>query len=157
MGYKKFIEEMKINEGYDKKADRVSLLSIHASKGLEFKYVFVCGFEDGNIPFIKKGQDPSINSPRGGSPDSVGITRTDSVEPGQGEEKRLLYVAMTRAKNQLTLIHAKKRNKLEQKPSRFEALICKSKFLIKQEDFQAKKIEIRREKYKQKKSQLKLF
>ncbi len=138
MGYKKFIEEMKINEGYDKKADRVSLLSIHASKGLEFKYVFVCGFEDGNIPFIKKGQDPSINS-------------------GQGEEKRLLYVAMTRAKNQLTLIHARKRSKQEQKLSRFEALICKSKFLIKQEDLQSKKIEIRKEKYKQKKSQLKLF
>ena len=56
----------------------VSLMTIHASKGLEFPVVFVAGCEDGVVPFLKPGDEP--------------ISLEDL-----GEERRLLYVAMTRA------------------------------------------------------------
>ena len=66
--------------------ENVSLLTMHASKGLEFQCVFIIGCEDGLIPY-------SLFD-RCGSPD---------------EEERLLYVAMTRARKYLYLSHAQKR------------------------------------------------
>ncbi len=63
-------------------------MTIHAAKGLEFSYVFIIGCEDGLLPytiFTKHGCD---------------------IE----EERRLLYVGMTRAKKMLFLTHARKRN-----------------------------------------------
>jgi len=63
-------------------------MTMHASKGLEFPVVFITGCENGLIPFIpkeKKHQDVQ-------------------------EERRLFYVAMTRAKQELYLSHAEKRN-----------------------------------------------
>lgn len=68
----------------DIKADRVSLLTLHMAKGLEFKTVFIAGFDDGLIPYIKNGE-------------------TD-IE----EERRLFYVGMTRAKETLYLLSARK-------------------------------------------------
>ncbi|MCK5541651.1 MAG: UvrD-helicase domain-containing protein [Desulfobacterales bacterium] len=68
-------------------AEKISLMSIHASKGLEFPVVFVVGCEETFIPFSKNGKT------------------IDNIE----EEKRLFYVAMTRAKDILCLTHAKKR------------------------------------------------
>ena len=68
-------------------AEKVSLMSIHASKGLEFPVVFVAGCEESFIPFSKNGKT------------------IDDIE----EEKRLFYVAMTRAEDILCLTHAKKR------------------------------------------------
>lgn len=70
----------------DDRADRVRLMTLHASKGLEFPVVFIAGCEDGIIPHMIKGQRTDIN-----------------------EERRLLYVGMTRAKRYLYLTHAKKR------------------------------------------------
>jgi len=85
---------------YDPRADRVSLLTIHSAKGLEFETVFIVGVEEGLIPII-----------------SAQSTRELS------EELRLLYVAVTRAKSRLYLLSAKKRvlrgTVSEQKPSRF--------------------------------------
>ncbi len=72
---------------YDTRGEKVSLMTMHASKGLEFPVVFITGCENGLIPFIpteKKNQDID-------------------------EERRLFYVAMTRAKQELYLSHAKKR------------------------------------------------
>ena len=68
-------------------AEKISLMSIHASKGLEFPVVFVAGCEESFIPFSKDGKT------------------IEDIE----EEKRLFYVAMTRAKDILCLTHAKKR------------------------------------------------
>ncbi len=68
-------------------AEKVSLMSIHASKGLEFPVVFIVGCEESFIPFAK--DDKTI----------------DDID----EEKRLFYVAMTRAKDILCLTHAKRR------------------------------------------------
>ncbi len=67
--------------------EAVNLMTLHASKGLEFNCVFIAGCEDGIIPYSLF--DNKISDPE--------------------EERRLLYVGMTRAKNYLFLTHAKKR------------------------------------------------
>ena len=72
---------------YYPQAEKVSLMTMHAAKGLEFPVVFIAGCEKGYIPFERGGDKESdIN-----------------------EERRLFYVAMTRAKEKLYLTHAKKR------------------------------------------------
>ncbi len=75
---------------WDARADRVSLLTLHAAKGLEFPVVFIVGVEDGLIPFAWSAADPS-------DPDTA------------AEERRLFYVALTRAKDRLFLTHARER------------------------------------------------
>jgi superfamily I DNA/RNA helicase len=68
-------------------AEKVSLMTMHAAKGLEFPVVFVTGCEKGLLPFARPGKAP-LNI---------------------DEERRLLYVAMTRAQEILCLTYAKKR------------------------------------------------
>lgn len=68
----------------------VAIMSIHASKGLEFDHVFVPGLEEGFLPFS--------------------LYKTEYIPPERlDEEKRLLYVAMTRARHGLYLSFARKR------------------------------------------------
>ena len=74
-------------EFYDPRADRVSLLTLHAAKGLEFSIVFIVGLEDGVLPL------------HWGAPD----------EAAMAEERRLFYVGMTRAKDRLILSRARQR------------------------------------------------
>ncbi len=84
---------------YDKKAEKVSLMTMHTAKGLEFPIVFIAGCEDGFIPFNE-----------------------DKIEDIE-EEKRLFFVGMTRAKEELYLSFSEKRNiygkTLKREPSRF--------------------------------------
>jgi len=72
---------------YYPQAEKVSLMTMHAAKGLEFPVVFIAGCEKGYIPF-ERGEDK---------------------ETDINEERRLFYVAMTRAKERLYLTRAKKR------------------------------------------------
>ncbi|HTO85158.1 MAG TPA: 3'-5' exonuclease, partial [Methylomirabilota bacterium] len=73
---------------WDPRADRVSLLTIHAAKGLEFPVVFIVGIEDGLLP----------------------LRWNDGAEEAElAEERRLFYVGMTRAKDRLFLSRALKR------------------------------------------------
>lgn len=65
----------------------VTLATIHAVKGLEFGEVFICGLEDGIIPSTRSEQDLR----------------------GEEEERRLMYVAITRAKEKLFLTRSKSR------------------------------------------------
>lgn len=85
---------------WDKRADSVSLLTMHAAKGLEFPIVFIAGVEDGIVPLIFSDE-------------------SDQKE----EERRLFYVAMTRAKDNLYLTRAAARSwhsgKQNFRPSRF--------------------------------------
>lgn len=74
----------------DARADRVSLLTMHAAKGLEFAIVFVVGLEAGLMPF------------------SRGTTSAEG-DATLAEERRLFYVAMTRAKDRLFLTRAAER------------------------------------------------
>ncbi|MCL5784099.1 MAG: ATP-dependent helicase [Patescibacteria group bacterium] len=124
-----------VREDTPVEGDHIKLLSMHAAKGLEFKYVFICGFEDGLIPY---------RHARG--------EFADDLE----EEKRLLYVAMTRAKDELYLICAKSRNKKYSKASMFKQNI-KSNYLVEMEDQAIGKILQKRQALKIKKSQMSLF
>ncbi len=71
---------------FDPRAQAVTLMTMHMAKGLEFRAVFIAGCEDGLIPYTLRGDDTDIE-----------------------EERRLFYVAMTRAKDCLFLIHARRR------------------------------------------------
>ncbi len=128
LSYIQFLEE---HEYYDPSADRVTLITMHASKGLEFKVVFILGFEDGIIPSVKK----------------------DSV---LDEEKRLLYVAMTRAKDDLYLLRSRSRYKLQTSASRFKSIL-QGNALMEIEDDASEQIRKRMEKSRIKKSQMKMF
>lgn len=76
---------------WDERADRVSLLTMHAAKGLEFAVVFVIGAEEGLTPFSWGGTDAPADP--------------EMLE----EERRLFYVALTRAKDRLFLSRARLR------------------------------------------------
>jgi DNA helicase-2/ATP-dependent DNA helicase PcrA len=71
---------------YDPRADRVTLMTLHAAKGLEFPVVFMVGCEESLLPY-RRGDEP------------VDVA----------EERRLFYVGMTRAQQKLILTHAKSR------------------------------------------------
>ncbi len=71
-----------------KDAPKVALMTVHAAKGLEFSAVFLTGMEEDTFPF--RSQDP---------------TRRNDVE----EERRLAYVAVTRAREKLWITHAERR------------------------------------------------
>ena len=71
----------------DKDADQVNMMTIHSAKGLEFPVVFIAGLEEGLFP-----SEMSADSPR-------------ALE----EERRLFYVALTRAERQVILTFAKSR------------------------------------------------
>ena len=73
---------------------RVTLMTLHSSKGLEFPVVFVCGLEEELLPHVYALQD----AVEGGD-----------MEAGVEEERRLLYVGMTRAMDRLFLTHARTR------------------------------------------------
>ena len=72
---------------YAQQAEKVSLMTLHAAKGLEFPVIFIAGCEDNLIPF----------------------RRVDKEHADIQEERRLFYVGMTRAKDRLYLTRAKKR------------------------------------------------
>ncbi|MCQ2981981.1 MAG: UvrD-helicase domain-containing protein [Treponemataceae bacterium] len=72
---------------------KVNLMTIHASKGLEFPVVFIAGCEDGIIPHARSLEDPD-----GG---------------GEEEERRLFYVAITRARDKLYLSCCRHRRKMQ--------------------------------------------
>ena len=99
----KYLQDVALYSETDKEiqSEKVSLMSIHMAKGLEFPIVYVVGLEENLFPSIM-----SINS-------------REEIE----EERRLFYVAMTRAKEKLILSHCEQRfkwgNIIDCEPSRF--------------------------------------
>jgi DNA helicase-2/ATP-dependent DNA helicase PcrA len=87
---------------WDPRAEGVSLLTLHASKGLEFPVVFLVGCEDGLLPMVFPGADTDL-----------------------AEERRLFFVGITRARSRLFLFHSRKRTlrgqTVEARPSPFLA------------------------------------
>ena len=86
----------------DDAGNAVRLMTLHSAKGLEFRFVFIVGVEDGSLP-----HDSSIDEGR------------------LDEERRLMYVGITRAKEQLALSYARRKRRfgeiLANDPSRFLA------------------------------------
>lgn len=76
----------------DENKKSIMLMSIHSAKGLEFPYVYIAGMEEGILPHHKSSSEKEIE-----------------------EERRLCYVAMTRAKKHLTLTHCLSRTKMRKK------------------------------------------
>ncbi len=74
---------------YDESADAVVMMTIHSAKGLEFPMVILPGMEDGLFPGMQ--------------------TITDGGEAEMEEERRLAYVAITRAKKELYIVHTRNR------------------------------------------------
>ncbi|MDR2932804.1 MAG: UvrD-helicase domain-containing protein, partial [Oscillospiraceae bacterium] len=105
-----FLEEIALYtdlDNYDRDADAVILMTIHSAKGLEFEHVFIAGMDEGIFP----GKSAMMN-------------------PGEiEEERRLAYVAITRAKRALTILSAERRMIFGQtvwsRPSRFTGEIPK--------------------------------
>jgi ATP-dependent DNA helicase Rep len=93
------MDMMERNES-DKEHDMVSLMTLHASKGLEFPHVFLIGMEEELLPH-----------------------KQNLESPGLEEERRLAYVGITRAQQTLTMTYATKRRKYGEdmacEPSRF--------------------------------------
>lgn len=91
----------KEGEAYNPKAEAVTLMTVHAAKGLEFPVVFLVGLESGIFPYTEFGENPA------------------DIE----EERRLFYVGMTRAKRRLYLSSCRSRylfgEKREASPSLF--------------------------------------
>ncbi len=94
------ISLMSGEENADQKENVVSLVTLHGAKGLEFPVVFISGLEEGVLPYFKAESPQEVD-----------------------EERRLLYVGMTRAQDLLWLSGARKRRLFakvqEQEPSRF--------------------------------------
>lgn len=90
--YVRHVDELMATEFYDPSADAVTLTTIHAAKGLEFNHVFLIAAEEGVLPHKNADVD---------------------------EERRLFYVAVSRAKKQLDILHARTRAGKATELSRF--------------------------------------
>jgi len=86
-GLEAFLENVALvsdQDTLDESSNVPTLLTLHAAKGLEFPVVFIMGLNDGTLPHIRSFDDPEAMQ----------------------EERRLFYVGITRAENQLYLLHS---------------------------------------------------
>ena len=92
----------------EKSKDGISLMTMHSAKGLEFDTVFILGANEGVIPYKKAKLDEEIE-----------------------EERRMFYVAMTRAEEKLVISYVKSKNGKDADPSRFvEELLLRKKMNV---------------------------
>jgi len=106
----KFLDRMALQENRDdddiEKQKGVCLITLHASKGLEFPVVYLVGLENGILPHKRSQEEGTVD-----------------------EERRLLYVGITRAQDELTLTHCNYRSKYG------ERVHCEPSSFIKELDF----------------------
>jgi len=112
MSIDEFLNDLALQSDQDAiDTENIAIMSIHASKGLEFDYLFVIGMEEGFLPLVGDGSD---------------------IE----EERRLGYVAITRAKEELTLSYSESRfykgRRTELSKSRFlkESGVCQGSLVL---------------------------
>jgi len=88
-----FIQRLTLftDKGDDESGEAVRLMTVHAAKGLEFDHVYIVGMEEGSFPHKNAVEEQRME-----------------------EERRLMYVAMTRARFHLTLSHARKKRRFGQ-------------------------------------------
>jgi superfamily I DNA/RNA helicase len=117
-----FLEEITLDtereEEKEEAGDAVTLITMHSCKGLEFPHVYIVGMEEGLLPHSRSGEEKTID-----------------------EERRLFYVALTRAMKTLTISHCASRRKYGQSvpchPSSFLEELPKE--LVEHADEMAKK------------------
>lgn len=105
----------------------VSLLSVHKSKGLEWQVVYIVDCSEGSFPLKNIATNIKL-------PEKLMANKTSEADLAMYEERRLMYVAMTRAKDTLILTYAEHHSMAStRKPSRFlieafgpEAIVAKS-------------------------------
>ncbi|MGE4397337.1 MAG: ATP-dependent helicase [Sulfurimonas sp.] len=107
-----FLNELTLQSEQDQvEGESIYMMSIHASKGLEFDHIFIIGMEEGFLPLVGDGSDLE-------------------------EERRLGYVSFTRAKETLTLSHVESRfykgRRSDLQKSRFfnEAGLCEGSLIV---------------------------
>jgi DNA helicase-2/ATP-dependent DNA helicase PcrA len=95
------LSQWRSGDFFDHRADAVTMMTLHGAKGLEFPVVFICGLDQDLLPLVHKNQG----------------------EEALQEERRLFYVAMTRARQRLILSTVERRSFYGEyrtcKPSRF--------------------------------------
>ncbi len=121
--WKMNLGQMQEEENQD---NAVNMMTIHAAKGLEFPYVFLTGVEDGLIPHKNSIKAKTIK-----------------------EERRLMYVAVTRAKIQLVISYAKSRNSSGKK------ILCTPSIFINEMVIKSAKSEAKKETTEQIKAKIK--
>ena len=104
----------RLERGEDEEPDAVKLSTLHASKGLEFPHVYLAGVEEGLLPHLGKDDEE-------GDPARAAESLAERIQ----EERRLMYVGITRAQRSLHLTWCRKRRRaredLVREPSRFIA------------------------------------
>jgi superfamily I DNA/RNA helicase len=128
----KYLAQIADQDYYDNQADKISFLTMHSAKGLEFSYVYLIGFEKGYLPLAisnkqktasalgKKEQRFTQSTNNSGCLDQVFFDPRPSLK----EEKRLFFVALTRAKKGLYILKTKKRFQKNTHSSVFEKMLC---------------------------------
>ena len=103
-----------LERGDDDEPDAVKLSTLHASKGLEYPHVFLVGVEEGLLPHLGRDDDDTGTS-----------AAEDAMAQRIQEERRLMYVGITRAQRTLNLSWCKRRRRAREdvvrEPSRFIA------------------------------------
>jgi DNA helicase-2/ATP-dependent DNA helicase PcrA len=99
------------DDAEDDNSGKVNLMTIHAAKGLEFPVVFIAGAENGLIPHEKSYSQDDIENENDSSEQG---SEHGSLEQGSiEEERRLFYVAITRAEDKLFITSCKKRRRMQ--------------------------------------------
>lgn len=101
--YEEYLAEITMYSAIDETSNEnfVSLMTVHKSKGLEFEYVFIAGVEEGLFPMKSKEYGP--------------VRESTDIE----EERRLFYVALTRAKKKLEITGSRNRHGMYAETSSF--------------------------------------
>ena len=97
----------------DLSSEKVNVLTIHKSKGLEWPIVYIADCTEGSFPLRESSRGIAL-------PEELKANDSTEADDHMAEERRLMYVAMTRAKDELILTHAERHSAASvRKPSRF--------------------------------------
>lgn len=120
LSYLKKLPQITVPQNTAEGEDKVSLMTLHAAKGLEFKAVFILNLTKSKMPGRRRAviydlQDELLKEK---------LTTLDVTEQHKSERRRLLYVGMTRAKERLFLLFPQEENKPSQRSPFLDELLA---------------------------------